>query len=140
MVAEKNIRDELLKQNGAGAQKMRELRDKILARDEARVARMKKLTIITWAIIVLGMVAAFILRPILAGGGQSDSQAASFTYQYLSLVFISLVWCLITIAMVFTISLYVRSRSLTLRQVQARLAGIEEQLKRIAEKERTSQE
>ena len=49
MAAEKDIRDELLKQNGAGAQKMQELRDKILARDEARVARLKKLTIVTWS-------------------------------------------------------------------------------------------
>ena len=37
MTAETNIRDELLKQNGEGTQKMQELREKILARDEARV-------------------------------------------------------------------------------------------------------
>jgi hypothetical protein len=38
------------------------------------------------------------------------------------------------IAVILTISLFVTSRSLTLRQIQARLAEIEEQLKKIAKK------
>jgi hypothetical protein len=134
MTIEKNLRDELLKQNGAGAQKMQELRDKILARDEARVARLKKLTIFTWGVIVLGLVGALIVRPMLPNGGRPDSPEA-FTYQYLSSVFIALMWGLTTIAGVFTISLYIRSRALTMRQIQARLTGIEEQLRKLSDKE-----
>ncbi len=135
MTAETNIRDELLKQNGEGAQKMQELRDKILARDEARVLRLKKLTIFTWALVVAGLVGALVIRPMLPNGGHPDSQAASYMYQYFSGIFIGVMWGLTTIAAFFTISLYIRSRSLTMRQIQARLTGIEEQLRRLSEKE-----
>ncbi len=134
MAAEENIRDELLKQNGESAEKMRELRDKILARDEARVARMKKLTIITWAIIVLSLATAFFIRLLLPEIREPGFRSA-VAYEPYARVFFAVVWGLTMIAVFFTISFYIRSRELGTRQIQARLAGIEEQLKRIAEKQ-----
>ena len=41
------------------------------------------------------------------------------------------------IAIVFTISYFLRSRSLSSRQIQAKLADIEEQLRRISEGQKT---
>ncbi len=135
MAAENNIRDELLKQNGEDARKMQELREKILARDEARIARLKKLTILIWGLVVLGLAGALIIRPMLPNGGHPDSQAGAYAYQYLSRIFIGVMWGLTTIAAFFTVSFYIRSRSLTMRQIQARLTGIEEQLRRLSERE-----
>ena len=134
MTAEKNIRDELLRQNGSDAQKMQELREKILARDEARIARLKKLTIFTWGLVALGLVGALIVHMFLPEAGQPDVRSA-IAYDYYSLIFISFLWAATMIAVVLSASLYLRSRALAMRQLHARLAGIEEQLKRIAEKE-----
>jgi len=45
------------------------------------------------------------------------------------------VQAVLLIAVSLTIALYVRERTLTMRQIQARLSGIEEQLRRLSEKE-----
>ena len=47
-----------------------------------------------------------------------------------------IVWqALLLIAVIFTVSLYVRSRTLTMHQIQSSLAHIEEHLKKMSEKE-----
>ena len=125
MAKETNIKDELLKQiehtpdiNVAA---------KILARDTARVKRMKWLTIITWSFVAVCFV---------AGGVLEHAQRANVLLEeeFILMDFLmALARILSLFAVVFTISLYVRSRTLTIGQIQVRLAAIEQILKEIAE-------
>ncbi len=129
MTTEKNLREELLKQNHVGTQAGGELRDKVLAKDLARVARMRKLTICSWIVVGTSLVAAGVVRVVLSfpdlAGGKS----------LLVPTFIIVWQALLLIAVFFTVSLYVRSRTLTMHQIQASLALIEEHLKKMSQRE-----
>ena len=125
MATEKNLREELLKQNSIGRQPGGELRDKVLARDQVRVARMRRLTIYTWILVgagpvvaaVFGLLFPDVLDPVLLPG-------------------LIVIWrALLLIAVIFTISWYVRWGTLTLRQIQSSLALIEEHLKKMSQKD-----
>ncbi|OHB67823.1 MAG: hypothetical protein A2Y77_01770 [Planctomycetes bacterium RBG_13_62_9] len=126
MTPEKNLKNELLKQNGVSTDKANDLRDKILARDKARVARMRKLVVVAWALVAACPVAMAIshllpLEPKLE--------------RVLPALLIIPLEGLFLIAVIFTISLYVRSRTLTMHQIQSSLALIEEHLKKMSQKE-----
>ena len=56
--SERNCSD----QNGVGPQKGDDLRDKILAKDQANVARMRKLTICSWILVGASLAAAGVVR------------------------------------------------------------------------------
>jgi polyferredoxin len=127
MNSEENLRDELLRQNGESAQKADEHRDKILAQDEARVTRMRRLAKLMWVLVVVCLVGAFMVRPLFPEAVELKPQLVP--------LFITLFQGILLIAIIFTISFYIRSRTLAMRQIQARLAGIEEQLKRMTEKD-----
>jgi len=144
MAAENDIRDELLKQDGVGAQKMQELRDKILARDEARVRRMKWIAGICWVVFLVWFLLAALVaigqRYRIAGLTTSEVMALFPEYDWVVPLAIIIAQGLFIIATAVTFSVLVLSRTLTMHQIQARLSGIEEQLRKIAEKERTGQE
>ena len=127
MTTEKNLKEELLKQNNIGMQSGDELRDVVLARDEARVARLRKLTIVSWILVMVSLAVAGVLEL----GFPSHFK----TEPLRNVVFISIWQAVFFLAIVFTISLYVRSRTLTMRQIQSRLTLIEEHLKRLSQKE-----
>ena len=126
MATEKNLREELLNQNGAGGQKPDDARNKILARDEARVTRLRKLVVVAWALVATCPVAMAIshLFPL----------EPQFERVLTPLLIIPLEGFLL-IAIIFTISLYVRSRTLTMHQIQTSLALIEEHLKKMSQKD-----
>jgi hypothetical protein len=126
MATEKNFRDELLSQNGTGGQKTDDLRNKILATDQARVARMRKLVVVAWVLVAACPVAMVIshllpLRPELE--------------RVLPALLIIPLEGLFLIAVIFTVSLYVRSRTLTMHQIQSSLALIEEHLRKMSQKD-----
>jgi hypothetical protein len=127
MTTEKNLREELLRQNGVAAQKADDLRDKVLAKDRADVARMKKLTIYGWILVGASLIAAGVVRVLFP-------DIIEFKPQLVPL-FITVWNGLLLIAIIFTISLYIRSRTFTMHQIQSSLALIEEHLKKMAEKE-----
>jgi hypothetical protein len=124
MAKETNIKDELLKQFGPAPDT--DAAEKILARDTARVKRMKWLTIITWSFVAVCFVAGGIVEHAYRSGNLLEDEL--FLMHFL----MALAPILSLFAVVFTISLYVRSRTLTIGQIQVRLAAIEEQLRRIA--------
>ena len=127
MATIKNLRDELLNQDGVGVQKGDDLRDKVLAKDRAQVARMKRLTIYTWILVAASPIVAGLVR-------LSFPDVLEFRPELVPTFII--VWrALLLIAVFFTISLYVRSRTLTMHQIQSSLALIEEHLKKMSEKE-----
>ncbi len=88
----------------------------ILARDEARVKRMKKLTLLVWIAWPISFLIVAVLEWLLDSG-------------LVVPVGIMVVQAVLLVAVSFTISLYVRQRSLTMSQIQARLSDIERLLK-----------
>ena len=127
MATEKNLKEELLKQNNIGMQSGEELRDVVLARDQARVARMRTLMTVSWIVVMASMAVAGVLE-----FGFPDHFK---TEPLRNVVFISVWQALLLLAIVFTISLYIRSRALTIHQIQLSLALIEEHLKKMSQKE-----
>ena len=126
MATEKNLKEELLKQNNIGRQSGEELRDVVLVRDQARVARMRKLTIVSWILLMVSMAVAGVLELGFPDHFKSEPLR--------NVVFISVWQALLLLAIVFTISLYIRSRTLTIHQIQSSLALIEEHLKKMSQK------
>ena len=127
MTAEKNLRDELLKQNGVGTQKGDDLRDKVLAKDQANVTRMRRLVPYSWIVVGVSLVAAGVVRLSFPDVIESKPQLVP--------LFITVWQGLLLIAVIFTISLYIRSRTLTMHQIQSSLALMEEHLKKMSQKE-----
>ena len=127
MTAEKNLRDELLKQNGVGPQKGDDLRDKVLAKDQANVTRMRRLVPYSWIVVGASLVVAGVVRLSFPDVIESKPQLVP--------LFITVWQGLLLIAVIFTISLYVRSRTLTMHQIQSSLALMEEHLKKMSQKE-----
>ncbi len=138
MRTEKNVRDALLRQNGHDANSPPDLRDRILAKDEARVRRTKWIAGICWTLFLI----SFLLAALLDIGrrhailGVTTSQLAAYfpEYSWYLPLAIIITQALFIIAVAVTFSLHVRSRTLTMHQIQARLAGIEEQLRKMADK------
>jgi hypothetical protein len=128
MATEKNLREELLKQNGGGTQPRDELRDKILAQEQTQLALTKRLTIYSWIFVAVGLILAGVIpRSYREGIMTFEAEWASAAIA---------VWKgLLLIAVIFTVALYVRYRTLTIHQIQARLAAIEEYLKKMADKQ-----
>jgi hypothetical protein len=129
----KELRKELLSQNGMVSGRMspvekEELR-RLLKRDQARVLRMKRATIIAWLLVPLFMLVGAGLSVIFAGPQGIGTTEAG----------IAAGWAMMYIAIFFTLSYFWRSRSLGMRQIQATLRDIQEQLERIAgEREKPS--
>jgi len=124
MARENNFKEELLKQNGDSSNRSDTATDsaqQLIARDTARVRRMKKITQLSWLLVVISFVAAGAIEAVPGPVPDWFTPTAIMVAQ-----------ALLIIAVAFTISLYVRSRTLTLRELQIRLAKIEEHLKRIA--------
>jgi len=127
MATTKNLRDELLNQDGVGVPKGNDLRDKVLAKDRAQVARMKRLTIYSWIVVGASLMAAGIVRLSFPNVVELRPELVP--------TFIVVWQGLLWIAIVFTASLYLRSRTLTMHQIQSSLALIEEHLRKMSEKE-----
>jgi len=126
MAKENNLREELLGQMEQSPGSTSNINPKsaqeILARDTARVRRMKHVTVFSWLLVI----ASFIVVGILEAVPGSRKELWM-------LIAIIVVQPLLLIAVVFTISLYVRSRTLNMRQIQATLSDIQEQLKKMSQ-------
>ena len=126
MAKENNIREELLgqmeKNTGGASYVGPKLAHEIIAKDMARVARLKSVTVFSWLLVI----ASFIVVGIIAAVSRSHNEwwipGAIIVVQALLLIAVSL-----------TISLYARSRTLNLRQIQATLSDIQEQLKKMSQ-------
>jgi len=128
MTEEMKLKEELLEQgrsNGTlDSTRSSKSIQEILAKDEARVKRMRLVTKLTWLLALLSLVAACAVLLF--------TDATRIRPQWVPAFLIAWQFLLI-IAASFSVSLYVRSRTLTMHQIQARLASIEEQLKKMAQ-------
>jgi hypothetical protein len=138
MATEKNLRESLLQQDNFDSRTAAELRDKILARDQTRVRHMKWVAGICWVLFLISLVVAALVeagrRYRIAGLTTSEAAALFPEYEWFVPMAVIITQILLLIAVAMTLSLYIRSRTLTMHQIQARLAVIEEQLRKLAEK------
>lgn len=132
MKKEMNIKDELLKQMGPAPDKG--TTRQILERDACRVRRMKWLNIVFWSVVGAAYVGGALLELAL------KQEAISEGYAILMSFLIAISHILTPFGLIFLISYWLRSRSLTIRQIQARLAGIEKQLRELAQIKSPAQE
>ncbi len=135
MAEESNIKQELLKQmdknsgsiSGANIKSPRE----IIVRNEKRVKRLKWITAFSWLLVVICFIAAAFLEWARDSGALIDIEL-----DWLSSL-ATILRVMFVIAILFTISLciscFIRSRTLTIHQIQVRLANIEELLKRMSQ-------
>jgi len=142
MATEENLRERLLQQDNFDGRTAAELRDKILARDEAGVHRMKRIAGICWAVFV----AVFFLAAFVEYFRDREIPFLGYSTQEIGRFFPEVAWfmtppaiivaqALLILAVVTTFSLHVRSRTLTMHQIQGRLAVIEEQLRELSRRE-----
>ncbi|MBP7049432.1 MAG: hypothetical protein KBE65_00290 [Phycisphaerae bacterium] len=127
MTTDKDLRDKLLRQDEASQQMADDFRNRILKADQARIASLRWLVLIAWALLAGGMLAAIIARRSLTDIGGLDPQAVWVLTRVLEGLFV--------VATLLTIWLHVRSRALTMRQIQTSLAQIEEHLRKMAQED-----
>ena len=125
MSKETDIKQELLKQMQPNP-KAKSTRH-ILARDLARIKRLKWITIFTWLIVAM----CFGFTSFLEYAGHHSGLITDELALLNPLIMI--LRALFLIAAFLTVSLYIRSRTLTIRQIQIRLTGIEEQLRKMTQ-------
>jgi hypothetical protein len=102
--------------NGTGSGDVNLSIQAVLARNETRVKRMKKLTVMAWLVLPLSFLIFVGIKSL------SDSMLVEP-------VAVIVIQAVLLIAVSFTISLYVRSQTLTMNQIQLRLTHIENLLK-----------
>jgi hypothetical protein len=137
MTNKPNLRDDLLKQNGTSAGASAGIRDKILAEDQRRVRHMRWLATRCWVVFLLFLLIWAYLKydcPLLGARATEDIRLIFSGYPWIVSVIVFAPQALFILAVALTLSLYLRSRTLTMHQIQASLTGIEEQLKKLAEK------
>ena len=130
MAKENNIKEELLNQMDKNFdQPSTKSAQEIIARDIARVRRLKWITIFGWLLVIICFVIAGIIE-LNVKGIESDLLYMSTMWSSITILIFQ---AMLLIAIILTISLYIRSRTLTLHKIQARLANIEEQLKKMSQ-------
>ncbi len=121
MADNKDLGKELLKSNGMEFGKIsneeRQTLQRLVATDKARVRRMKWATGIAWGLVVIVMIVGGLWER--ANPGRPVG------------LWVVLLRALLVIAIVFTISLLVRSRTASNRQIQSSLIRVQEQLDRL---------
>ena len=131
MAKNNDLKEELLKQMDKDSNKMPGANIKspkeIIAKDMARVKRLKWITIFSWLLVFV----CFVTGAFLERARNSHSLIDTEQVWLNSLIVI--LQALLLIAVIFTISLYVRWRTLTIHKIQARLANIEMLLQKMTQ-------
>ena len=136
MAKEDDIKEELLKQMDSGPHKKPEIRassvDEIIAKDRARIKRLKWAAVISWVLVAFCLIPAAFLE-------HAEESGVLTTNELVFLNSLALILrALLLIAIVLTVSLYMRSRTLTIHRIHARLANIEELLKKMSHDKQTA--
>jgi len=133
MAKENELKEELLKQLDKDLGKMPGAKMKspkeIIARDMTRVKRLKWITVFSWLLVFTGLIITEIVVPHPRFPGTTYNAVWVIILPTLVVV----LKALILISVFFTISLYVRSRALSIKQIHIRLINIEEHLKKMSQ-------
>jgi len=142
MMTAKDLKEELLKQMDKDSPEAADTSvnsaGKIIERHKARLRKLKWIAAIGWLIAILYAVAMHNLKALLlknnVNGVLTSDEFWLIRFSDTGLV------ALIIIAVLLTYLLYSTSRTLTILQINARLANIEEHLKRMSQDKRTTSE
>ena len=133
MAKENDLKKELLKQMDKDPDKMLEANIKspkeIIAKDTARIKRLKWVVIISWLLVLGYWAAGAFWEWIFIFYGASGAFPRGFWTRLLSVKSQPL----LLIAIILTVWLYISSRTLTMHKIQIRLANIEEHLKKMSQ-------
>lgn len=127
MPEKNNIKEELLKQMNKNPHKVMTSTQDIFTKDKFHIKRLKWITAFSWLLVVICFITASFLKQ--ARGFLTEDE-----WWLLNTMTITL-RPFFLIALFLTVSLYVRSRTLTIRQIQAKLSDIEEQLKKMSKEQ-----
>ena len=131
MAKENELKEELLKQLDNDSDKIPEANTKsskeIIAKDLARIKRLKRITILNWILVVVCFLATTFLEQARNSHALIDTENVWLN----SLIII--LRALLMIAIFLSASLYMRSRTLTIHKIQIRLSNIEMLLKKMAQ-------
>lgn len=125
MAKENNLKEALLRQMNENSNMTSGLEagsaHQVIARDTAAVKRGKKVTTFAWMVLLIFLFVVAVIE--FASGGRPDwlTPAAIVVFQ-----------ALLIIAVICSVSLYVRSRTLSIHKIQASLTSIEELLKKMS--------
>ena len=123
MATQDTLRDNLLRQDSIASGTSSAFADEILAKERAQVRRLRLVAWISGIVFATCLGTAAGIAVIVRPSQDYFVPAAVITLQ-----------ALLMISGFLTVSLYVRSRRLTMHQIQARLASIEAQLKEMNQK------
>ena len=140
MAKEKDIKEELLKQMdqdvAVSAETDRDSAKKIIEDYQAQTRRLKILTILSWAITVFYFLAMHSLKEFLLEGNLrslvTENRFLLISYTDMGLK------VLIVISVLVTYLCYCKSKALTMIQICARLANIEEHLRKMSQNQRST--
>lgn len=125
-----DMKEELLKQMDKDSAKSTDANknsaQKIIDDYRAQVRWLKWITVITWVVTTLYFTTMSILRDILKVDINDVLTDEELFIRYSDIG----LKVLLAIAVVLTVAVYLKSRTLTIRQIQIRLANIEKQLKK----------
>ncbi len=135
MTKENGLKEELLKQmdkdSAEAADVSKNSAENIIEKHKTRLRKLKWIAAIGWLITILYAVAMHNLKDILLknniGGVLTNNEFRLIRWSDTCLM------CLIIIAVLVTLLLYSTSRTLTILQISARLAKIEEHLKKMSQ-------
>lgn len=135
MAKEKDIKEELLKQmdqdSAGSAETDKDSARKIIENYRAQAKRLKILTILSWTITVFYFFAMHSLKDFLMEG---DFQYLLTENEFLLISYMDMgTKVLVVISILVTYLCYCKSKALTMIQICARLASIEEHLKRMSQ-------
>jgi len=126
MAKENNLKEALLRQMDANSNMTSSLDSRlvhqVIARDTALVKRAKRVTTFAWAVLLIFLFVVAVIEVVSGGRPDWLMPAAILVFQ-----------ALLLIAVICSVSLYVRSRTLSIHKIQASLTGIEELLKKISQ-------
>ena len=129
MAEESNIKQELLKQMEKDSNEVSDINlrspQEIIARGVAHLRWLKWITALSWLITIIYFIAIDVLKS--AFNYLTEGERWLVQHSDTGLI------VLVVIAVLFTVSIYIKSRILTIRQIHVRLSGIEEQLKKMAQ-------
>jgi len=137
MAREKDIKEELLKQldqdSAGSAETDKDSARKIIEDYQVQAKRLKLLTILSWAITVFYFLAMHSLKEFLLEGNLRSLLTEN---EFLLISYMDMgTKVLVVISVLVTYLCYCKSKALTMIQICARLANIEEHLKRMSQEE-----
>ena len=133
MTKENEIKEELLKQMDADSTGASDAKpdsaQRIIETHAAQVRWLRWITVTSWVVAILYYTTISILKDIL------EVDINHFLTEEELFIFYSDIGLkvLFAIAVLLTVAVYLKSRTLTIQQICARLASIEEQLERISQ-------